>query len=91
MAKAVGYNFDKTYIKRTAYSPVRYADIGFEQDFIRRSLIQVFLGNKSLPIEIRATSGSDGKLSSEERLRQLLIEHYEGEKPIKVIITDQDE
>lgn len=87
MAVAVKYNFDKTYIKRTAYTPVRYSDMEMEQDFIRRSMVKLFLGQTTFPIEIRS-SVADGEISSEERLRQLLIEHYEGNKPIRVILDD---
>jgi hypothetical protein len=90
MAEAVNYDFDKTHIKRAAYTPVRYSDMEFEQDFIRRSLVKMFLGDASIPIQIKVPSGTDGPISSEERLRKLLIEHYEGNKPIRVIIeTDQ--
>lgn len=85
MAKAVNYKFDKTYIKRTAYTPVRYSDVESEQDFIRRGMVNLFLGKSAIPIELR-TSTTSGEVSSEERLRQLLIEHYEGNKPIRVII-----
>lgn len=90
MAKAVGYDFDKTHIKRTAYTPVRYFDVEVEQDFIRRSMVKLFLGGAAIPIEIRTPATGSGELSSEERLRQLLIKHYEGGKPIKVII-EKDE
>jgi hypothetical protein len=64
---------------------VRYAAIEFEQDFIHRGMVNLLLGKSSIPIEIR-TSTEPGEISSEERLRQLLIEHYEGNKPIRVII-----
>lgn len=85
MSIAVGYGFDKTYIKRTAYTPIKYSDIEFEQDFIRGSLVKLFRGDISIPIKIFTPSGTS-EMSSEEKLRQLLIEHYEGNKPIRVII-----
>lgn len=86
MSKAVGYDFDKTYIKRAAYTPIKYSDIEFEHDFIRRSLVKLFFGETSIPIEIKAPSVTG--ISSEEKLRKLLIEHYEGNKPIRVIIEE---
>lgn len=90
MSKALNYDFDKTYIKRTAYTPVRYSDMEFEQDFIRRSMVKLFLGNASIPIEIRTSiQAGEGEATSEERLRKLLIEHYEGQKPIKVEIVHE--
>jgi hypothetical protein len=86
MSKAVGYDFDKTDIKRTAYTPIKYSDIELEQDFIRKSLVKLFIGGISIPIKIITPSGSE--MSSEEKLRRLLIEHYEGNKPIRVIIEE---
>ena len=88
MSKALGYTFDKTHIKRTAYTPVRYSDVEFEHDIIRRSLVKLFLGNGSIPIEIRSPTTQGDQPTSEEHLRRLLIEHYEGNKPIKVVIED---
>lgn len=90
MSKALGYTFDKTHIKRTGYTPVRYSDVEFEQDFIRRSLVKLFLGDNSLPIEIRTPPTEDGQISSEEHLRRLLIEYYEENKPIKVVIENNE-
>ncbi len=87
MAIDLGYDFDKVHLKKGAYYPKGYGDLELEQNFIRRSLVSLFLGNKSLPIEIKSSSG-DGEISSEERLRQLLIEHYEGNKPIRVILDN---
>lgn len=88
MSKALGYTFDKTHIKRTAYTPVRYSDVEFEQDVIRRSLVKLFLGDGSIPIELRSPASEGDQPTSEEYLRHLLIEHYEGNKPIKVVIED---
>jgi len=85
MSKAVGYGFDKTYIKRAAYIPVRYADVELELDFIRRSFVKLFTGDTAIPIQIKMPASASG-VTSEERLRQLMIEHYEGNKPLKVII-----
>lgn len=89
MSHAVGYEFDRIYIKRTAYTPIRYADIELEQDFIRRSLIQLFVGKKAFPVELRSPPRETDGESSEERLRRLLIEHYEEGKPIRVILVNQ--
>lgn len=59
MSNAVGYDFDKTYIKRTAYTPIKYQDVESEQDFIRRSLVNLFLGKSSIPITINTIPGSE--------------------------------
>jgi ankyrin repeat protein len=50
MAKVLNYSFDKVHLKRGAYIPQGHADIELEQNFIRRSIVDVFLGKKSIPI-----------------------------------------
>ena len=53
MSKVLNYNFDKVHlIKRGAYIPKGHADIESENQFLRRSLMGLFLGSKSLPIHI---------------------------------------
>ena len=90
MAKAVGYDFDKVHLKKGSYTPQGHADFEFEQNFIRRSLVQLFLNEAKIPVQIVAPPDATG-ISSEERLRQLLIKHYEGGKPIRVIIEENEE
>lgn len=87
MAKVVGYDFDKVHLKKGSYTPQGYVDIEFEQDFIRKSMVKLFLNDAKIPIQI-ITPSDTTEISSEERLRQLLIEHYEGNKPIRVIIEE---
>lgn len=52
MAKVLDYDFDKVHLKRGAYIPQGHVDIELEQNFIRRSLVDLFLGGKSIPINI---------------------------------------
>ncbi len=52
MAKSLGYNFDKVLLKRGCYIPQGHGDIEMEQFFIRKGLVELFLGKKSLPINI---------------------------------------
>lgn len=52
MAKSLNYDFDKVHLKRGAYIPQGHTDFELEQNFIRRSLVQLFLGQKSIPINI---------------------------------------
>jgi len=84
MACAMGYDFDKTYIRRTAYTPVKYGDIEFENDAIRKLLIRVLAGERSIPISIEASQSEE-----QLRLNKLLIEHYENQRAVNVrIISD---
>lgn len=52
MAKALEYDFDKVHLKRGAYIPKGHADIEMELNFLRRSLVELFLEKKSIPVKI---------------------------------------
>ncbi len=52
MAKSLKYDFDKVHLKRGVYIPQAHAVFNLEQDIIRRSLVEVFLGKKTIPINI---------------------------------------
>ena len=52
MSKVLDYTFDKVLLKRGCYIPKGHGDFQFEQDLIRRGLIEVLLGNQSIPISV---------------------------------------
>jgi len=52
MSKTLDYKFDKVLIKRGCYIPKGHGDVELELNFLRRSLVELFLGKKSVPINI---------------------------------------
>lgn len=52
MAKSLNYDFDKVHLKRGVYIPQAHAVFNLEQDIIRKSLVEVFVGKKTIPINI---------------------------------------
>ena len=96
MAKALNYSFDKTYIKRSIYSPQGHADIENEQNRLRRASIDLLEGRLPLPV-INVTaelSEDDLKMHNEEQaeqklIRELLIKHYNGEISTSVKIINE--
>lgn len=50
MSTTVGYKFDRTHIKRAAYTPRRYGELESEQDLVRRAVLEVFTGNRPFPV-----------------------------------------
>ncbi len=57
MSVAVGYDFDKTYINRTAYVPQKYGETDIELDVIRKAFVQVLVGKASIPIRVVQPEG----------------------------------
>lgn len=63
MGGAVGYNFDIVQIRRGIYSPMGHANFELETQAIRKLLIDVLVGKRALPMDVRslpAVQGSEG-------------------------------
>lgn len=52
MSQALGYDFDEVQLKRDCYRPVAHGDIENEQHKIRKAMVDVFEGNRPLPIAV---------------------------------------
>lgn len=52
MAQVLNYDFDKTHIKNSSYSPMAHGNIEEEQKAIRSGLIEVLEGKRPLPMTI---------------------------------------
>jgi len=50
MSQALGYPFDRTHIKNSAYSPIAHGDIQRDQDTIRVGLAELVSGKRSLKV-----------------------------------------
>lgn len=61
MAESLGYHYDKVHLKRGVYLPKGHADLMFDQEIIRRSLVDVLLGRKPFPITIIGGQGIEEK------------------------------
>jgi hypothetical protein len=54
MGLVVGYKFDKVQIRRGVYSPRGHANLELEAQLIRRFLIDLLAGNRTLPLDVRS-------------------------------------
>lgn len=52
MAQVLNYDFDKTHIKNSSYSPIAHGDIEDEQKAIRIELIEFLKGKRPVPMEV---------------------------------------
>lgn len=50
MGRHLGFNFDKTHIKNQSYYPQGYGDLEEQNAAVRRSLLEILSGNRSLPM-----------------------------------------
>lgn len=62
MAQVLDYDFDKTHIKNSSYSPVAHGNIEDEQKTLRAGLIQVLEGQR--PISMAVVNWPPGKINA---------------------------
>lgn len=56
MARVLKYDFDRTHIKNSSYSPRGHGDIENENAILRKGLIEVLDGRKKIPIDVFNTN-----------------------------------
>jgi len=52
MAQILDYDFDKTHIKNSSYSPVAHGNLEEQQEAIRRGVIEVLEGKRFIPMHV---------------------------------------
>jgi hypothetical protein len=65
MAIAVGYDFDEVHLKKAVYCPHGHGQAEMQQLFIRDSLVDLFLGKKSLPIWVAGVTRPGEQMQAE--------------------------
>jgi hypothetical protein len=58
MARHLGYDFDKTHIRRTSYFPKGFGDLELDQHAIRKGLAGILSGHASFPIYLSGVNQS---------------------------------
>ena len=61
MGLCLGYDFDKVHLMKGAYNPQGHANIEMELSLIRRFIVELFMRNKSLPVDIVSVQDQHGK------------------------------
>ena len=88
MGTSLGFDFDKVHIKKAGYIPKAYADKEDDQVFIRRSLVEVFLGQRSIPLNIVSLPVDQEAVNIQKQLQAELAEHSKTGKPFPVKIIE---
>lgn len=83
IAVCLGYDFDKTHIKNSWYSPEAHGVIEEEVHTIRRGFAAILTGKASFPVTSFAATDEEAKEVGE--VRKLLIEVLKANRPISGI------
>lgn len=66
MAQVLNYDFDKTHIKNSAYSPVAHGNIEDQQNAIRHGVIELLEGKRTIPMYV--TNLPQSELQEERKM-----------------------
>lgn len=88
---AVGYDFDVTHIKRAAYVPTFFHNFELENNFVRKSLVELFLGKRSFPVELTNGGADSETIKKQNDVWDAIIAHHRDGKPINVVLKKPDE
>lgn len=72
MSQALGYDFDKTYLKRSIYAPKAYDEQELASLAIRDNLVRILIGEKSLPITITSAETPELQNEMKENLKKFM-------------------
>lgn len=89
MAVCLGYDFDKTHLKSSWYSPEAHGTIEQELNVIRGGLAEILTGKRSFPVVGLAASEHEAQQTAE--LRNLLIEWLKANPKIPATVIAQKE
>jgi hypothetical protein len=77
MGISLNFDFDKVHIKKAGYFPQAYVDQEMQNNFIRRELTEILLGNKSIPMSVVEFPTDNEALESQKDLHDLMKKYYE--------------
>jgi hypothetical protein len=78
---AVGYDFDKVYLKRSIYLPRAHGNQFLDNEIIRHNLAQILDGKKPLPMRLVTTEETQQEQKS---IQNKYVEILDGNRTIKV-------
>lgn len=86
MGESLGFEFDKVHIKKAGYVPQAHADKEYEENFIRKKLVDILSGKEAIPMSVLSVPSDNEALETQKELHLLMKEHFEGKRSIPVSI-----
>lgn len=91
MGKSLGYEFDEVHIKKGIYSPEAHAIAEDENILLRRGLISILYGDKSLKMDVQSFPFSDEEAKEQKEIRQALKAILDGNNKFPVSVSNKED
>jgi len=89
MAKRLDYGFDPLQLKNEIYAPRGHFDIENDQTVIRRGVVELMEGKRTLPLEVRSIAQDPEMAKRIAALQDALIAWLEGKTAPRVTVDGQ--
>lgn len=86
MSVCVGYRFDKSHIRKSAYSPDAHGNLERDNNVIRAGLVSLFTNKFALPTTV--LPATDDAANQQAEANKLLIECLRGQRAYKVEVVN---
>jgi hypothetical protein len=73
LARATKYRFDREHLKTGSYSPEAHGNTEMEQQAMRRLLLEVLLGERALPLQIKSWPVDGAALARQEEWQRAVL------------------
>jgi hypothetical protein len=84
MAKFLGYEFDLVQLKNEIYAPQGHAELETEQQVIRRGIVELMKGERTLPLDVRSIAQDPEAMARIAALQNALTAWLSGETAPRV-------
>jgi hypothetical protein len=89
MAKKLNYGFDPLQLKNEIYAPRGHFEIENDQTEIRRGVVALMKGEKTLPLEVRSIAQDEEMVKRIAAVQDALIAWLEGKSAPRVKVDGQ--
>lgn len=88
MAKRLDYGFDPLQVKNEIYAPRGHFEIETDQETIRRGVVELMKGERTLPLEVRSIAQDPAAMERVLALQDALAKWLNGETSPRVKIEN---
>lgn len=74
LATATNFKFERSQLKAGSYSPEAHGTLELEQQALRRLAVEIMLGNRPLPMEVKAWPVDPAMATQQRNMQEQLVE-----------------
>ena len=89
IAKDLGFKFDRVQLKISGYSPIAHGELEFEQNAIRKFMLDLLAGKRALKMDVASFPVDPEALRTQTDLQKALSAAFAGDGALTVHVKSQ--